>query len=138
MWNELSAAIAAKVATSVNIDAGNIFEYPKTNLDGYPAVTVTPKDGAGEFGDTARNRRTYIFSVKVYQEQLEQGRVDTERILRTIIDELITIFDADSYLNSHLAGRGFAKPMPSSWDYIFGENSATRVAEILIECVVMQ
>ena len=138
MWQTLSAAIVAKVATSSYIESSLIFDYAKTNLDGFPAVTVVPSTGDGVFADTVRNRRSYIFSIKVYQEQLEQGREDSERIMRTIVDDLIDKFDADSYLDNALQGRGYAKPIPGNWDFILGENTVQRVAEILIDCQVIE
>lgn len=138
MWNELSAAIVAKIQTSTNINSSYVYDYAKSNLDGFPAVTVVPKDGSGDFADTQRNQRSYTFSIKVYQEQLEQNRNDSERIIRTIVDELMTMFDADGYLGQTLQGRGWSRPIPSTWDFILGENSVTRTAEILIDCVVIQ
>lgn len=139
MWNELSAAIKAKIQTNDEIDSANVFDYAKSQIDAYPTITITPADNQNtSFADTTRRQRSYTFSIKVYQERLEQGESDSERIQRTIVDDLITLFDSDVYLNNTLAGRGFARPIPSDWSFAAGEQVNMRVAEILLECVVIQ
>lgn len=139
MWNELSAAIVAKVKTSAEVDNAAVFDYGKSKMDHYPTITVTPSENQDAiFADTSRNQRTYNFAIRIYQERMEQGEEASERIMRTIVDDLISIFDADLYLNTVLQGRGFAKPIPSSWAYVQGEQPNTRMAEIIIGCVVIQ
>jgi len=139
MWNELSAAIVAMVKTSAEVDPTAVYDYGKSKMLKYPSITVTPSDNQDPiFADTTRRQRTYNFAIRVYQERMEQGEEASERIMRTIVDDLITIFDADLYLNTTLQGRGFAKPIPSIWQYVQGEQVNTRMAEIIISCVVIQ
>lgn len=139
MWNTLSAAIVTMIKTSAEVDSAAVFDYAKSKMDHYPTITVTPSDNQDAiFADTSRNQRTYNFAIRVYQERMEQGEDASERIMRTIVDDLIRIFDADLYLNTTLQGRGFAKPIPSVWQYVQGEQVNTRMAEIIIGCVVIQ
>lgn len=139
MWNTLSAAIVAMVKTSSEVNSAAVFDYAKSKMTNYPTITVTPHENQDAiFADTARNQRSYNFAIRVYQERMEQGEGESERIMRTIVDDLITIFDADLYLNATLQGRGFAKPIPSIWQYVQGEQVNTRMAEIIIGCVVIQ
>ncbi len=139
MWNELSAAVVAIVRTSSEIDAEQVFDYAKTKMDHYPCATVTPSENTEPyFADTIRNGRTYNFAIRIYQERLEQGEEQSERIMRTIVDDLISKFDGDPYLGSTLQGRGFAKPIPSLWQFVQGEQVNTRMAEIILSCVVIQ
>lgn len=139
MWNTLSAAIVAMVKTSTKVDNISVFDYGKSKMLNYPAITVTPSDNQDAFfADTVRRQRTYNFAIRVYQERMEQGEDASERIMRTIVDDLISIFDADLYLQTTLQGRGFAKPIPSIWQYVQGEQVNTRMAEIIISCVVIQ
>jgi len=139
MWETLSAAIVAKVKTSSEVDASHVFDYAKTQMDQYPCITVTPSDNADPFfADTVRNSRTYNFAIRVYQERMEQGEQESERIMRILVDSLITIFDGDPYLGTTLQGRGFAKPIPSVWRFVQGEQVNTRMAEIILSCVVIQ
>ena len=139
MWNTLSAAIVAKIKTSSEVANAAVLDYAKSNMDKYPTITVTPSDNTEPFfADTMRNQRTYNFAIRVYQERKEQGEEQSERIMRTIVDDLISIFDADIYLNDTLAGRGFARPIPSVWQFVQGEQTNTRMAEIILSCVVIQ
>lgn len=139
MWNELSAAIVAKVKTSSEVKSTAVFDYAKSKMTDYPTISVTPSDNAEPFfADTVRNGRTYNFAIRVYQERQEQKEADSERIMRTIVDDLISIFDADIYLSDTLRGRGFARPIPSVWQFVQGEQPNTRMAEIILSCVVIQ
>lgn len=139
MWNELSAAIVAKVKTSSEVANAAVLDYAKSKMDHYPTITVTPFDNnEAFFADTSRNQRTYNFAIRVYQERADQGEEESERIMRTIVDDLISIFDADVYLNDTLAGRGYQKPIPSRWSFVQAELTNTRMAEIIISCVVIQ
>lgn len=139
MWNDISAAIVAMIKTSDNVKSAAVYDYAKSGMEHYPTITVTPYENIDpSFADTVRNRREYVFAIRVYQERLEQGEEDSERIMRTLVDDLISIFDADVYLNTTLQGRGFAYPIPSRWTFVQGEQVETRMAEILIRCVVIQ
>lgn len=139
MWDELSSAIVTIIRTSANIDSAAVFDYAKSKMENYPCITVTPYENAEpQFADTSRNRRTYNFAIRVYQERQDQNESDSERIMRTLVDELISLFDANVYLDDHLNGRGFARPIPSVWKFVQGEQANTRMAEIIISCVVIQ
>lgn len=139
MWQELSTGIKAIVVQCTKIDSAYVYEYAKNNINGYPAVTITPSDGDGDFADTRRNKRTYTFSVRVHQERTKAGDEKSERIMREIVDDLIELFDANYYLDgARLQGRGFARPIPSTWAFVQTEQSDVRVAEILIACSVIQ
>ncbi len=139
MWNELSAAIVAKIQTSSEVDSARVYDYAKSKMDGYPTITVTPLDNAETyFADTSRDGRTYNFAIRIYQERMEQGEAESERIMRTIVDDLISKFDNDIYLGATLQGRGFCRPIPSVWSFVQGEQVNTRLAEIILACVVIQ
>jgi len=139
MWNELSAAIVDVIQTSNEVDSDQVFDYAKSKMDHYPTITVTPLDNSDTyFADTSRDGRTYNFAIRVYQERMEQGEEASERIMRTIVDDLISKFDNDIYLGSTLQGRGFCRPIPSVWQFVQGEQVNTRMAEIILSCVVIQ
>lgn len=138
MWETLSAAIVTMVKTSSFVDSALVFDYGKSDIGGFPAVTVTPSDAKATFGDNVRIQREYTFSIKCYQERLNQGEDKSEQIMRQMVDDLIRIFDADTYLLTTLDGRGFAYPIPSAWSFVQGENINLRVAEVLITAVVVQ
>lgn len=139
MWDSLSEHIGNVLRQSTLASGSAIFDYAKSSFTEYPAITYCPADGDGEFADTTRNKRNYIFSIKCYQERTEMTEQTSEQTLRNLIDELITLFDSQTYLDGDfLHGRGWVKPIPSTWAFIQGEQINMRVAEILIGCVVIQ
>lgn len=137
MWNDLSDAIVAKIKTSSEVKNSAVLDHAET-ITQYPTIHVTAAENQeAQFSDTERVQRAYNFNIDIYQERDDQGKTNAERILRTIVDDLITIFDADLYLNDVLRGRGFARPINGAWGYT-GEQLNTRSARIVIACVVIQ
>ncbi len=138
MWNELSDAIVAKVKDCSKFNDENVFDYAVSNVSAYPYATVTIDGNQGSyFADTQRVGRDYNFAVDIYQERVEQGSDNSERIVRSILDELIAIFDADVYLNTVLQGRGFCRPFNGAAAYT-GEQLNTRSVRLIIACQVIQ
>lgn len=137
MWNTLSAAIVAMIKTSSEVEDAAVLDHA-AKITQYPTIQVTAAGNQESyFADTSRVGRTYNFNVDIFQERFEQGEDNAERILRTIVDDLISIFDADVYLNTALEGRGFAKPFNGDWGYT-GDQLNTRSARIVIACQVIQ
>ena len=139
MWDEISTGIGVLLATVSDLNSDTIFNYRKSSFDKYPAVTYYPENGDGEFADTMRTQRSYVFQLNVYQERVEKAASDVESIMRGRIDDLITLFDSNKYLDSNrLQGRGFIRPIPSRWDLIQGEQVDVLRAQILLMAVVIQ
>ena len=133
-FNNLVAQIKTIVQTSTNVRAANVYDYAATNISGYPAIRIFPADVTGSFSDVARNRRSYFIMVQVLQERGEQGEQGSEEIMRTLVDELIGIFDARANLTLNNACQ-FARPIPLKWGFDNPEQPDVRVANILIECI---
>lgn len=123
-------AIIKQNVTNVN----NVYDYIERNPAGYPAICVEAYDGKGEFADTGRNRRSYIFRIIVQQERTTAGAAGSERIMRNLVDQLLSVFDnrANLTLNNSC---DFATPIPSKWGYIQAPDIDVRSAEIIIEAV---
>lgn len=141
MWNDLVDAVKAKVVTSTEIDSDNVFDYRRSRFEGFPAcVVVASNISNAEFADNQRNRRSYMVSIRIYQDRTAQNYSDAERIIRTISDDLIDIFDADPYLGNTLAGRGFIRPIPGRFLEPPSEGEGPDVIgmEILLEAVVIE
>lgn len=115
-----------------------VLEYePDKPTDGkYPFATVTPVTFAAEFGDTRRNLRAIIYSVKVYQErtQIGFGNEKAERVMREMIDEIVTAFDDDTTLSGTVK---FIRPAAGDLVYEERETGDTRVCDIQLEANVV-
>lgn len=139
MWNDLIAAAKTVVSTSTLIN--EVFDYRRREFDKYPACTISPADTVDPFfADTSRNQRTYVIEITIYQERLNAGDRDAERVLRSIADDLVAKFDANPYLNETIHGRGFCKPIPGAFlaPPDNGEYPDTIALKVFLECVVIQ
>lgn len=134
-FSDIKAGIITIINNSVKVKA--VYNYEEVKPSGYPCITVTAADGDGEFADTSRNRREFIFSIKCYQERIEVGASEAERILINLIDELLGIFDSSANYNLNNTVI-FAKPIPSKWGYLNVPDADVRTAEILIVGVAVQ
>lgn len=144
MWDELSGGIINLLNTLTTVDpTAAVFDHAKTNMAAYPVITVTPSDNTAQFADIRRNQRSYVFAIRCYQERINTGEQKSEQVMRQLVDSIITLFDANVQLDQvngygRLNGRGFCRPIPSIWKYVVAEQVDVRMAEILLECVVIQ
>lgn len=132
----ISSLIKTKLQGVAGLKA--IYEYQpdKPTDGGYPYATITQSSFNGAFGDTQRNIRHYLFSVRVFQERTEAafGNEKAERIMRELLDEIITAFDNDTTLNHAVK---MITPISADFDYDQGEVGDLRVAEIIIDAMVV-
>ena len=130
----ISAAIANKITGVSGLYAVYEYEIDKPVNGKYPFATVTPKSFNGEFGDTIRNIRHYQFNVRIYQERtaIGFGNEKAERLMREIVDEIMTAFDADTTLSGMVK---FVKPIEGDLDYVNREIGDTRTAEIVLDAM---
>lgn len=117
-------------------DANVVYNYTERNPAGYPAIMVEAYDGSAEFADTSRNRREYVFRITCMQERVAVGASEAERILRAMIDQIISVFDSRTNLNLNNSC-DFATPIPSKWGYINAPDIDVRTAEILLVAVAL-
>lgn len=117
--------------TSIRIT--NIYDNEVTDLKGYPSVTITASNLDGKFLDTNRNERRYRFSIKLFIDRNQQnfGTQKAETILRTALDEMVNIVDADPTLNGNCI---YTRPFVARPLYVDRQNNNLRVAELILEC----
>ena len=144
MWDELSGGIINLLNTLSTVDTSlAVFDYAKTKMATFPCITVTPSDNTAQFADTSRHQRSYVFAIRCYQERTNFGEAKSEQVMRKLVDSIITLFDQYQTLDivngfGRLNGRGFARPIPSTWKFVQAGQTDLRMAEILLECVVIQ
>lgn len=111
-----------------------VYEYEKPDLLGYPACTITSADSEVEEMDTGFNFRTFGFKVRIYQEIEKGGRGpgEGERIMRVLLDAVLTKFDQDIGLGGNCIR---CKPVPGVWGWSDREK-IHRVAEVTLKCLV--
>lgn len=134
-FTQIKAQLKTILQTSTK--AKVVYDYVEPKPSGYPAVIVTPFESTSEFLDTTRNREGYIFKFNVQQERVEIGASEAERIITSLVDEIISIFDSSNNFN---IGNTvvFAHPVQTKWGYISAPDVDVRSCEITIECVAAQ
>lgn len=116
-----------------------VTDYEKVGFRGYPAVTVTCSGNENVFYSSAENERTFLFTIRVY-EQLENvpkldsvsdnARQRAEAIVERAVDQILNAFDTtDSFTLSGVADNG-VEAVPSRWGYALMPTGWCRVAEI--------
>lgn len=128
-YADVKAGIVSTLANATK--AKHIYDYEEVKPVGYPAITVTPVEGEAEFLDTIRVRRDFIFSVKLYQERLEVGASEAERIMTALVDQVVSIFD--DFSNTTLVNTVvFMKPVKVKWGYQAVPDADVRSVEITL------
>lgn len=133
-------SIGAQIESIIRANITNVnfvYGYVETNPGGYPSISIEAFDGNGQFADTGRNRRSYMFRIICMQERVITGAPEAERILRSLIDQILAIFDSRVNLNLNNSCN-FAFPIPSKWGYVQAPDIDIRSAEIIIEAVDVQ
>jgi len=134
-FTTIKAGLVQVLQTSTK--AKVVYNYEETKPTGYPAITVTPVSGQGEFIDTMRTRREFVFSIKCYQERLEATPSGAESTLTSLVDEILGIFDTGS---SFTLGNTviFFEPVEVSWGYVQAPDADVRSCEIKLQGIVAQ
>lgn len=144
MWNSILTQVVTVLDTISVIQT--VDNYEKSSFSGFPAVTVVPNEEDSDFEATTERMRTYVFRIRAYQEMYSQqhpsspGLKDADRILRTVVDDIVKEFDKPA--NATLSGNANTaaerviqvSPVPSSWGYDTDRNF--RVAEVLLQVKV--
>lgn len=135
-YTNQKAAIVSILQTNITT-ANVVYNYIEPNPSGYPAIMVEYYDGQGEFADTGRNRRSRVYRITCMQERVKVGPKEAERILASLVDQIIGIFDDRT--NLRLSNTcDFAYPIPSKWGYIQAPDIDVRTAEILLEAITLE
>jgi hypothetical protein len=82
-----------------------VHDFTEGQFQGYPSANIRISGGEGEFSDTARNQREFIFNIDLYQEVDEGGKTKEEATDAMVlaIDKIMEAFDTDVNLNGECA-----------------------------------
>ena len=136
--DSISQQIANKIATATTIQQANIYQYePQGGFTGYPAVTITLKNFEEKFADTARYQEHYQFSIKIYNEWVEQGSSNSESQFRKTTNDIKTILNADPTLGGFMAS-GYTRTETGQPSWLKGPQVVERVMELVLNAWVIQ
>ncbi len=122
-------SVTTKLASLLNeiTDFQAVYQYEPNALSGYPAAIVIAVGHRDAFYDTAANRRTYSYLIKLlYRLDVD---ADAESILQQLTDQVIAKLEA----NVTVAGVWeIARPTQATWS--FGEREVpVRVVELTVD-----
>lgn len=111
----------------------NIYDNELTDLGGFPAATITLQDVKAEAIDTHRNKRSFIFIIRVFidRNKLNFGSDKAEVILRKLGDEIMLKCDSDPTMGGNCI---YTIPSPYKTGYVNRESNNLRVLELTLEC----
>lgn len=80
----------------------DVRDYTGGTFTGYPSAVIRISGGEGEFADTGRNQREFIFNIDLYQENKEGGKSNDEATDAMVlaIDKIMESFDTDVNLGN--------------------------------------
>lgn len=104
-----------------------IYDHEKKELAKYPAACVTPAEHNNKPGDTAGNKRSYLFLIRLYIRVDEMD--DYEATMRALVDDVITKIEANPTLNGACE---YTQATNGKWLYQERE-LPVRVVEITVE-----
>lgn len=135
MFDKISTALIEKLQGLTKIQS--FYNYEASNLEGYPALTLTPSGNESEYSSTTENNRTYAFVVRLYVDRPAGNTSEntTETTLRQLVDDVLNRLDFNHQLDNISLDTGytflFMEAAPSRWGYA-GRETIQRVAEINI------
>jgi len=66
-----------------------VHAYPTETFNGFPAAVVASGRMESEFETTTENKRTYIFTIYIYQDIETKGVEKARRIIEGTVDDVI-------------------------------------------------
>lgn len=92
----LKASLVTKLQTVSGLKY--VYDYRRSQYDGFPCATVSFQNFESEYADNARDLRRYTYQVQIIQEREPHnfGPEKAEQVLASVIDDVMTVIDADS------------------------------------------
>lgn len=98
MWKTLTTSV--KTTLDKLVGSSNplqvVYDYPESNITGYPAVIFFPTNYTNEYDSVQENAKTYVYSVYVLLELKVLGKQTAyNTTMPDILDKIIAEFDKD-------------------------------------------
>jgi hypothetical protein len=94
MYGKLKTTLTALTGSGQPIQA--LYDYPETNLAGYPACIYFPSSFTNEYDSTQENAKTYQFTIFLLLETKRLGLAKAYNdAMPKLLDEVIAKFDED-------------------------------------------
>lgn len=129
--NNIRAEIAATIVSDSTI-FGEVSAFPKVTFADYPAVVVMPSENLADWGSSANDKLTFVFTLHVfYPAQSEGDQEKTELAVGEAVGELLRIFSQKGKLTTCL----WVQPVPSAWGTETIGEAVLRTALVTLSCI---
>lgn len=131
MFKEIRLAIQSVLLTSTKVQ--KVYLTDRTRFEGFPVAVITPSENETDYGSTCKDRRVFVFKVKVYYPITSEDKQEVEELaFQDVVDELIVLFNKRALLDPVV---DWVEPIPSAWSYEERGEGLYRMAEIGLRCV---
>lgn len=102
--SEFLEVITTKVTTILGDDVKEVYNWAVARPSGFPFCVVMEAGWEGIYADTGRNRRTFRYTIFIFQEVQSDAtnpgkdQINGARIMRSLQDKIVEGFDADPTL----------------------------------------
>jgi hypothetical protein len=128
-FRDIRAAIKALIQTQAT-KVAITYDYEASTFTKFPAVVVAPSENQADYGDTQKDKDTFVFKLRAYfMVKDENDHPRAERALEAVVDQLMTIFRQRDALG---ASCDWLQPTPSVWQYEIRGEAIYRMAEITL------
>lgn len=134
MFDKLSTALVSILTANTKIQSK--YDFEASNLEGTPAMTITPSGNESEYATTTENVRIYAFTIRLYAIRGDGTAAERtcEKAMRDMVDTVLDTLDKNwnIFVNTQ-TGYTFLgmSSAPSQWGYS-GRENMYRVAEIKV------
>jgi hypothetical protein len=113
----------------------DVFDYPNGDFKNYPVAVILNTGASGSFLDTARNERTFHFTINLYQENTDAGedKETADEVMTETVDAVINSFDKDKDLGGEVE---IIRVVEATFDFKITAGTFN-FASIKVDCVVV-
>jgi len=131
-FKNIRSAIKNVITSQAN-KVAIVYDYEASTFDKFPAVVVAPSENQADYGDTAKDKDTFVFKLRAYfmvKDEADHPRA--ERALEAVVDQLLTLFRQRDVLGTSC---DWLTPAPSVWQYEIRGEAIYRMAEITLKAI---
>ena len=134
----MNETIREAIISVINSESDLIHSaYPtmQSTFAGFPACVVSPSEVSSDYGSTVRDRREYVFTLRIYYPVAKESEQATvENRLDKVVDELFDIFKERKVLG---VACDWVAPNNGEWGSTTASETVYRWASITLRCVKM-
>jgi hypothetical protein len=110
-----------------------VYSFPKSTMDGYPAVVIMPSENEADYNSTADDRITLGFSLYIYYPIKGEDTYElAEKAIGQCTSDLLRIFSVKGVLGEFCE---WVRPVPSVWGEATVGESIYRTNTLTLKCI---